>query len=92
MLQEGNDDQTIIQFMLDRYGDFILYRPRLNSKTVVLWLGPLVLLLFAFFTLFIIIRLHKGSGNIARSEALLTAEQQQTLKQLTEGKAQEKLE
>ena len=44
MLGEGKDNQQIIDFMVDRYGDFVRYKPALTSKTVVLWFGPLALL------------------------------------------------
>jgi len=44
MLGEGKDNQQIIDFMVDRYGDFVRYKPALTSKTVILWFGPLALL------------------------------------------------
>lgn len=44
MLMQGNSPDQVVQFMVDRYGDFILYRPRLKSSTLLLWLGPFVLL------------------------------------------------
>lgn len=59
IVEEQADDETIIQFMLDRYGDFVLYKPRLNTTTLVLWLGPLVLLLFGMFVLFRLLRNHR---------------------------------
>lgn len=45
MIQRGDSDQEILTFMHSRYGDFVLYRPRLTLETVALWLGPLVLVL-----------------------------------------------
>jgi cytochrome c-type biogenesis protein CcmH len=47
MLLDGHTDDEILTFMYERYGDFILYRPRLGAGTLVLWLGPLLLLMFA---------------------------------------------
>ena len=44
MLGEGKDNQQIIDFMVDRYGEFVRYKPALTSKTVILWFGPLALL------------------------------------------------
>ncbi len=44
MLMEGNSPDQVVQFMVDRYGDFVLYRPRLKSSTLLLWFGPFVLL------------------------------------------------
>ena len=47
MIENGNSDQEIKDYMVQRYGEFILYRPRLNYATVMLWFGPFVLLLVA---------------------------------------------
>jgi cytochrome c-type biogenesis protein CcmH len=47
MLLDGDTDDEILSFMYERYGDFILYRPRLGGGTLVLWLGPLLLLMLA---------------------------------------------
>lgn len=43
LLQEGQSDQEIIDYMVYRYGDFVLYRPRVNQLTYALWFAPLVL-------------------------------------------------
>jgi cytochrome c-type biogenesis protein CcmH len=45
MLAEGRSDAEIRQFMLDRYGDFVLYRPRMNARNFLLWAAPVILLL-----------------------------------------------
>ena len=50
-LAEGRSDEEIIEFMTARYGDFVLYRPRLTPGTAALWFGPLVLLLVGFVVL-----------------------------------------
>lgn len=52
MLLDGHTDDEILAFMHERYGDFILYRPRLGAGTLVLWLGPLLLLMLAGFVWF----------------------------------------
>jgi cytochrome c-type biogenesis protein CcmH len=43
-LQRGATDEQVVQYMTDRYGDFIRYRPAVKGSTVALWVGPLVLL------------------------------------------------
>jgi cytochrome c-type biogenesis protein CcmH len=43
-LNEGQSQKQILDFMVERYGDFVLYRPPLKTTTVLLWLGPFVLL------------------------------------------------
>lgn len=49
LVLEGKTDAEILDFMYTRYGDFILYEPRVNSRTFALWFGPVLLLLLAFF-------------------------------------------
>jgi len=44
-LQQGETPAEIRKFMVDRYGEFVLYKPRLSSRTLLLWGGPFVLLL-----------------------------------------------
>ena len=45
MMQAGNTDKEIYQFMVDRYGDFVLYRPPVQSNTLLLWIAPGLLLI-----------------------------------------------
>ncbi len=42
----GESDQQIIDYLVSRYGNFILYRPPFNTKTLVLWAGPFLVLCF----------------------------------------------
>ncbi len=44
MLQAGQDDATIKTFLVERYGDFVLYRPPVRGNTLLLWLAPLLLM------------------------------------------------
>ena len=44
MMQSGRSDDEIKQFLIDRYGDFVLYMPPLKSNTLLLWLMPAILL------------------------------------------------
>ncbi|NKI16970.1 cytochrome c-type biogenesis protein CcmH [Spongiibacter sp. KMU-166] len=44
MIMDGKSDMEITQYMVDRYGDFILYKPRFSGASLALWLTPLVLL------------------------------------------------
>lgn len=46
-LLEGKSDQEILDFMYERYGDFILYEPRVSMGTMALWFGPLAFLALA---------------------------------------------
>lgn len=44
MLEEGKTNDEIYDFLVARYGEFALYRPRMSGKTLVLWIAPLILL------------------------------------------------
>ncbi len=44
MLEEGKSDGEIYDFLVERYGEFALYRPRASGKTLILWLAPALLL------------------------------------------------
>jgi cytochrome c-type biogenesis protein CcmH len=44
-LRQGASERDIIGFMVDRYGDFVLYRPPFKSTTLLLWAGPLLLMI-----------------------------------------------
>lgn len=56
MLLAGNSDEEIKKFMVDRYGDFVLYRPPVQENTYLLWLAPILLLLGGAFILRTIIK------------------------------------
>lgn len=51
MLREGKSQQEVVDFMVARYGDFVLYRPQFKSNTYLLWLGPFLLLLLVLYFL-----------------------------------------
>lgn len=59
-IKKGQSDEEIIAFMVARYGEFVLYRPRLNARTALLWLGPFVLLVGG---MFLMIRLMRRTGD-----------------------------
>ena len=50
-LQSGASEREVIDFMVARYGDFVLYRPPLKASTLALWIGPFVLLALGAFLL-----------------------------------------
>ncbi len=59
MIVDGKSDKEIINFLVARYGDFVLYKPPLNPSTLLLWFGPFILLIAAVFTAIIIVRRRK---------------------------------
>jgi cytochrome c-type biogenesis protein CcmH len=82
-LHEGRSDAEIVDFMVSRYGEFVLYRPRWNRVTLVLWLAPLILLAIAVWILLSSLRSRAPSSAAeldgaeqARLEALLAEDRQ----------------
>ena len=60
-MKAGKSDQEIVAFLTQRYGDFILYKPRVTFTTYLLWFGPFVLLLGGLYVLFRYIRQRRDS-------------------------------
>ncbi|NNF40654.1 MAG: cytochrome c-type biogenesis protein CcmH, partial [Woeseiaceae bacterium] len=56
MIAEGKTDPEILDFLVTRYGDFALYRPRTTGKTLVLWIAPFLLVLLGGYAMFRVLR------------------------------------
>ena len=56
MLQAGQSEQQVIDFMTARYGDFVLYRPPFKPLTALLWVGPVLMVVVGLGTLFVVLR------------------------------------
>ena len=56
MLQAGQSDQQITDYMTARYGDFVLYRPPFKAMTALLWFGPGAMVLIGLGSLFFVLR------------------------------------
>jgi len=69
MLLEGKSDQEILDFMSERFGDFVLYKPPFAARTVILWLAPALLLTGALATVFIIIRRRTRLSDVDELES-----------------------
>lgn len=79
MIIQGQSDEQITSFLVERYGDFVLYNPPIKAKTYLLWLGPVILLLVGLIGLGYFIRRHAQTTAIPPA---LTAIEQQKIKQL----------
>lgn len=60
LMSEGKNDAEIQDFLVTRYGDFVLYRPRFSGKTLALWVAPFLLVLFGSVAIFRVVR-HRMS-------------------------------
>jgi cytochrome c-type biogenesis protein CcmH len=78
----GRSDTEIINFMTDRYGDFVLYKPPLQATTIVLWFGPFLLLAAGAFVAWRVVRARRNAPapaplsdeQRARAAAMLAAQ------------------
>jgi cytochrome c-type biogenesis protein CcmH len=73
MVNEGKSQQQVIDFMVERYGDFVLYRPQFKSTTYLLWLGPFLLLLCVL--VFLVRRLLSAAKPEVDADAVARAKQ-----------------
>jgi len=73
LIKEGKSDQEVRDFLVSRYGDFVLYRPQLKSTTYVLWIGPFVLLVIGVLAL---VRYLRRRATQVRQPTLSEAERQ----------------
>ena len=78
----GGSDQEVLNYRVDRYGDWVLLNPPFNIRTLALWLGPVVLLLLGGTVAVVVFRQHQSTHE-AKTE-LLTAEEQVRLNALLE--------
>ena len=64
-LTQGQSQKQILDFMVERYGDFVLYRPPLKTTTVLLWVGPFTLLAVAVLMLVVNVRRRRRAAQPA---------------------------
>ena len=76
----GKRDDEIVDFMVSRYGDFVLYRPPFKATTLLLWLGPALLVLAGFWTLARALRARRRAA-----APPLTAEERERAERLLAG-------
>jgi cytochrome c-type biogenesis protein CcmH len=79
-MKAGKSDQEIIAFLTQRYGDFVLYRPRVKPVTYLLWFGPFVLLVGGMVVLYRYVKQRRDSI----SEKPLTAAERRRAEDLLE--------
>lgn len=64
LLHEGRSDDEIVEFMVSRYGEFILYNPPVNKHTVVLWVLPAGLLTLGGLIVIVLVYRSRNAGNV----------------------------
>lgn len=62
LMHEGGNDAQIRQFLVARYGEFVLYRPQVESRTWLLWFGPLLVLLLGGTAVALVVRRRSAAA------------------------------
>lgn len=81
MILEGRSDAEIKEFMVARYGDFVLFKPPVRVSTYLLWFGPFGLLIVGLMAWFLLARRRQADNN----EYALSAQERERLTQLLQG-------
>lgn len=76
----GDSNEQVIQFLVGRYGDYVLLKPRFTARTYLLWFGPFIVLLAGAFVVY-----RRLRGTPAASPAPLTPEEKAALEELAPG-------
>jgi cytochrome c-type biogenesis protein CcmH len=86
-LQAGDSDRQVIDYLTDRYGDFVLLKPRLTARTALLWSLPALVLIGGAAGLLLFLRRQRAAGGQPDEDSAqtLTAAEQKRLKELVDG-------
>jgi len=63
LVNDGQSDDDIINYLTDRYGDFILFQPKFKALTVFLWIGPLIFIIIGFVVFYFAVKRSRDAGN-----------------------------
>lgn len=77
LILEGDNEEQIVDFMVERYGNFVVYKPKFDTSTYLLWLGPAVIALLGL--MIVIISARRKRGVSSESSAELSREEKSQL-------------
>jgi len=81
-LKAGDTDEKAVQYLVDRYGEYVLLKPRFAPHTLVLWIGPFLVLLIGAYALWRARRKVVTALTVRKVEADLSEEERQRLEEL----------
>ncbi len=90
LLSEGRSDREIKSYLVDRYGEYVLYQPAWSPQTWLLWVAPAILLICAFVVVIFIARRRARAAREISSDTPLSQQEQQRINQLLYTESQEK--
>ena len=74
-VKAGKEGDDIVDFMVNRYGEFVLYKPKMNARTIALWYGPIFLLGIAVCVFaFVLFKRRKKNAQVVNNDDLDTSE------------------
>ena len=68
-VKAGRTDDEVVAFMVERYGDYVLFKPPFKAKTWLLWLGPIAFVFLAFWGMVRIVRIRREDAKARRLAA-----------------------
>lgn len=88
-LEQGETNEQITEFLVDRYGDFVRYKPPVNSRTIILWYGPFALLAIGFVSVGIIVMRRRRAGPVESQDHQLSGDEANRLSDILKQNKQE---
>lgn len=82
-VKAGKTNKEIVDYMVERYGDFVLYRPPFKATTYILWLGPVALFIIGLVAFYVNLRRRKSA--ISQTQRPLTSEEKALAQQMLSG-------
>ena len=67
-MRAGKSDTEVVEYLVERYGDFVRYRPPVNNSTALLWFGPFLILIIGGFVLYRVLKKHASSDDDIQGE------------------------
>ena len=67
-MRAGKSDKEVVEYLVERYGDFVRYRPPVNNSTALLWFGPFLILIVGGFVLYRVLKKHAGRADDIQGE------------------------
>ena len=82
-VKAGKTNKEIVDYMVERYGDFVLYRPPFKATTYILWLGPVALFIIGLVAFYVNLRRRKSA--ISQTQQPLTSDEKALAQQMLSG-------
>ena len=70
LMREGKNDEEVVAYLVERYGDFVRYRPPMQANTALLWIGPFIMLLIGAITLVLVLKKRSSATQAADKTTL----------------------